>query len=158
MFTQGSYELGSAIQVDFWSVENQIAIALSSRGALATEVRERLDCVRARLVRRNMFWSTDRDWESALERRLSMLLLDVTVRLGEAALESADPALATRYALEVFDLDPCDERGAELAIRAHKILGDHDAALRQYRRYERELGAQFAVKPSDQLSALVGAR
>lgn len=155
VFQNESYRLGQHMVVDFWDVEAGVAEAMRSRGELDETLRIRLMQIRERLVRRDLSWLGDRSWCANLERRLEALLFDATIRLGESALASKNIAIATRLASEVFDLDPCDERGAELAIRADLAIGDHASATRQFRRYERTLKEEFGAKPSPELTRLI---
>lgn len=155
VFKDDAYRLGSQIAVDLWAIEADVSDATKTRGPLASGARARLHAIRARLVRRNTSWAGEQEWCSTLERRLSTLLFDVTTRLGEAALADGDLATASRLAAEIFEIDPCDERGAELAIRAALTAGDRAAAVQQFRRYERVLKAEFDAEPSAELAALL---
>lgn len=155
VFKDNSYRLGPQVDVDFWDVEAEVGQAMRTSGALAPEARGRLDQIRRRLVRRDISWIGDRDWSNTLERRLASLLFDVTARLGEAALAEGDLAAASCFAAEIFSLDPCDERGAQLTIRVHLAAGDRLTAVREFRRYERVLRAEFAAQPSSELTALL---
>lgn len=154
VFQGTSYRLGASFRSDFLEAEADVACATRCKGELKPELQNRLENIRGRLLRRDISWSSDREWEVALERRLVTMLFDVTVRLGEAALAGRDVESASRFAAEISHLDPCDERGAELAIRAHILLGNQRAALQQLRRYERALKEEFEAKPSDELYAL----
>lgn len=155
VFQNESYRLGQHVSVDLWDVEAAVAEAMRSRDPLSDTLRNSLGEIRERLVRRNLSWFDDREWCANLERRLETLLFDVTVRLGESALKAKDFGYAMRLASEVFELDPCDERGADLAIRASLAVGDRDSASRHFRRYERTLKEEFGAKPSAELIALL---
>ena len=156
VFAAERYRLGDVVAVDFWAVEADVARAVREKGGLAPEARARLERIRERLLRRDPACAPDNDWCSALERRLTDLRFDVTICLGEAALASQDCAAASRLASEIFELDPCDERGAALAIRSALCNGDRALALRQFRRYERVLKGEFDASPSPELAALLG--
>jgi DNA-binding SARP family transcriptional activator len=155
LFESDAYRLGGNVHVDFWEIEAEAAAAMKVKDRLDSGVTMRLNAIRLRLRRRDTSWARDLEWALALERRLQSLLFDVTTRLGEAALAEHDLLTASRFAAESLDLDPCDERGAELAIRVHLAAGDPQAALRAFRRYERVLKEEFAAQPSSDLSALV---
>lgn len=157
VFQGESYRLGPSVTLDLFAVEASVAEAMRTKSALDAGARARLEEIRQRLLCRNLSWVADHEWCRSLERRLEALLFDATMRLGEAALAENDTAAATALAADVFELDPCDERGAELVIRAHLAVGDRVGALRGFRRYERVLKAEFAAKPSDELGALVTA-
>ncbi|MBV8601767.1 MAG: hypothetical protein JO359_09430 [Candidatus Eremiobacteraeota bacterium] len=154
----GTYCLGPSVAVDLWDVEAEVAQAMRSKAPLSSETRNRLDAIRQRLVRRSAALSTETEWGAALERRLETLLFDVTTRLGEAALAARDTSTASRLAAEILTLDPCDERGAELAIRTHLAAGDRGSAVRELRRYERTLKVEFAAQPSPELCSLITAQ
>jgi DNA-binding SARP family transcriptional activator len=143
------------MRVDFWDIEAEVASAVRGKDTLPPLVKARLNSVRMRLRRRDSSWGRDLEWSIALERRLQGLLFDVTVRLGEAALAEGAISLAVRYAAEISDIDACDERGAELAIRAYLAARDRKAALRAFRRYERVLKQEFGAQPSSDLSSLI---
>ena len=155
VFQNDAYRLGTSVVVDFWDIEAEIAAAVREKGPLMTATSLRLNNFRSRLRRRDSSWGRDFEWSIALERRLQALLFDVTVRLGEAALADGALSAAARYAAEIFDIDPCDERGAELTIRTHLATGDRAAASRAFRRYERVLRDEFGAQPSYELSALI---
>ena len=153
--SDGAYRLGPKAHVDFWNVENEVASALRSKGALSSKESRRMNEIRARLLRRDLSWTADREWCDALRRRLEAMLVDVTTRLGESALALGDYRSALRFAAEIFEIDGCDERAAELAVRAHVATGERDAAIRVFRRYERLLREEFSAKPSPQLAAII---
>jgi DNA-binding SARP family transcriptional activator len=158
IFQKDSYRLGKDVRVDLWETEGIVAAVMRTHGALDDATRIRLDAIRYRLLRRDLSWFDDREWCSRLQRRLESLLFDVTVRLGESALACEDTALALKLSSEIFDLDPCDERGAELAMRAHLSAGNHAEALRHYRRFERALREEFGAKPSTALNLLIASK
>ncbi|MGH7329662.1 MAG: AfsR/SARP family transcriptional regulator [Polyangiaceae bacterium] len=155
LFTGNGYLLGPNMDVDYWQVQTEIAEATRGRGGLSGDALVRLNQFRLRLVRRDVSWVADREWGVALERRLEALLFDVTTRLGEAALAAGDSARAVRFATEIANLDPCDERGVNLLIRAHLVAHDRDAAAQALRRYERTLRQEYNARPSPELIALV---
>jgi DNA-binding SARP family transcriptional activator len=155
VFQNDSYRLGTSVRVDFWDIEAEVAAAVRGNDTLSPLVKARLNSIRLRLRRRDSSWGRDLEWSIALERRLQVLLFDVTVRLGEAALAEGALSMAARYAAEIFDIDACDERGAELAIRTHLAAGDRSEAIRAFRRYERVLKNEFGAQPSSELTALI---
>ena len=155
IFKDETYRVGPNVAVDLWAVEAEVSAATKTRGPLARGARARLSVIRERLLRRSLAWAGEQEWCATLDRRLSTLLFDVTTRLGEAALAEGDLATASRLAAEIFEVDPCDERGAELAIRAALTSGDRTAATQQFRRYERVLKAEFDAQPSAELAALL---
>lgn len=154
VFKAESYRLGSNVVCDLWDIENEVALAMRTRGELDELSRRRLESIRERLVRRDISWIDDREWCSNLDRRLKDMTFDVSVRLGEAALAAGDVQTVSKLATAIFELDPCDERGAELAIRGHLARGDKAAAIRQLRRYERTLRLDFDAEPSSTLVEL----
>lgn len=158
VFSANGYRLGSNVDVDFWQVQSEITQATRMGGALTQDVRNRLNQIRVRLERRNVSWNGDHEWGNALERRLEALLFDVTARLGEAALADRDSTEALRLATEISNLDPCDERGVKLMIRAHLSAGDRDAAIRSLRRYERALREELDARPSPEIAVLLNER
>ena len=155
IFQTDGYHINPDFIVDFREIEAFVGDAMQTRGALDHATIARLDGVRKRLINRNVAWMGDREWCNTLDRRLQMLLFDVTTRLGEAALVHGDVRAASLLATEILDLDPCDERGAELAIRSRLGVGDRVGAVRQFRRYERALREEYAASPSAELSALL---
>lgn len=158
LFASNSYRLGPNVSVDYWRIQDDIVRAVRSARTLDKEGRRHLDEIRLRLLRRNMSWNGDHEWGHSLERRLEALLLDVTAALAEAALAAGDLATGLRFAAEMASLDPCDERGTALAIRAQLQCGDRDAACRELRRYERVLREQLDAEPSPELTALISSR
>ena len=80
------------------------------------------------------------------ERRRQALL-----ELAECCLELDRPADALDAAL---GLDPASERAARAAMRAHRALGDRDAALRAYDRLRTALHDQLGVAPGPETAEL----
>ncbi|MBV8074540.1 MAG: winged helix-turn-helix domain-containing protein [Candidatus Eremiobacteraeota bacterium] len=155
VFTGKGYKLGDSVRIDLFAAEAEVLAATRAKGNLSPKECEQLLSFRERLRRRDKAWTGDCEWSTALERRLEALAFDVTTALGEAALAVGDCATATSLAAEVFELDPCDERGAELAIRAALCVGDRALAMRHLRRYERLVKEEFDAKPSPDLLALL---
>jgi DNA-binding SARP family transcriptional activator len=155
IYQNDAYRLGGNLQADFWEVDSDVAAALRSTAGLTSQEKTRLNQIRLRLRRRDLTWSEDQEWAAALERRLQAMLFDVCVRLGEAALHDGDAVTALQFASEVLEIDSCDERGINLAIRAHLVDNDRQAALRAYRRYERVLKSDLDATPSADLTALM---
>jgi DNA-binding SARP family transcriptional activator len=158
VYRMDTYRLGSHVRCDFWQSEAAVAHALRTRGALERSTWERLEAIRHRLARRDCSSIDDREWSSALQRRLDAMTFDVTLRLGEAALASGELDAALKLAREICDLDPCDERAIKLAIRSHLAAGNRSSAVRQLQRYERTLREELALEASPELRALVSSR
>jgi len=158
VFRADSYRLGAHVSCDLWQSEAMLAHALRTRGVLEQITRHRLEAIRHRLSCRDHSSIDDREWSSTLQRRLDAMTFDVTLRLGEAALASGELDAALNLAREICDLDPCDERAAELAIRSHLAAGNRSSALRQLQRYEQTLREELALDASSELRALVSSQ
>lgn len=148
------YRLHGEAVVDLWEID---------RASSLLRAREQLgDGDRAALRRA---WTRLRDdrpsrmqrweWFEPTERRLGELRIEVAQRLANDALASGDAHGALAFASDMIDYDPCDEAAREIAIRAHLLLGDRAAAMRQYRQYRDTLQAELQCEPSPSLSSLV---
>jgi DNA-binding SARP family transcriptional activator len=153
--TGDGYMLGPSVAVDLRQCELEVALAMRTRGGLPASQYARLVRTRLRLLRRDVAWLRTFAAGADLERRLDTLLFDVTLRIAEAALAQSDITLTTLLSHSLSELDPSDERTAELAIRLNLARGDEAGARRAFHRYSQLLEREFAAKPSPSLCRLI---
>jgi DNA-binding SARP family transcriptional activator len=150
----GGYRLGDAVVLDLWEIEALAArLRLSQPPDLATAVpwlpvaqRVCCGCIGA---------AAESEFVAALERRMQAAARDVTDRLAQHALAQRRPELALELARVATAFDACDESAREVAIRAHLMLGNRAAAIREYRDYTRALTEDLGLAPSFTLDSLV---
>ncbi|MBV8150057.1 MAG: hypothetical protein JO101_07980 [Candidatus Eremiobacteraeota bacterium] len=130
---KSKYSLGNGVNVDLQSVETYVKRLILTGEPLNKTSRRTLRVVRARLIRRNRWISRQHKWLAPVNRRLQMLLCDVSIRLGQDAVANGEPAGAIYYAAESLNADSGDPRALELAIRAHQELRIFEHPPRQLR-------------------------
>jgi DNA-binding SARP family transcriptional activator len=150
------YRLHADASVDLWDFE-RLTASLRGRERLTEQARGRLQRARERLNVKRPARMQRWEWFEPVERRLGELRSEISSRLASDALEAGSAGEALAYASEMIAYDPCDEPAREIAIRAHLLLGDRAAALRQFRQYRDTLRAELQCEPSQALSALLSA-
>lgn len=96
------------------------------------------------------------DWVLAEQERLRSLYVHAAEHAAELCLARGDPSGAAALAEAVRGTDPLRESAVRLLVRAHLALGNHAAALRDFRRYSVLAVAETGTGPSDELVRLVG--
>jgi class 3 adenylate cyclase len=117
---------------DAWS-EATVATAIARRPFLPGEDAPWIDDVRVRLAARHV---------RALDT------------LAEVWLQRKNASLAIAVAAEAVGLEPFRESGYRQLMRAHVLAGNRAEALRTYDRCARTLGAELAVEPDGETTAL----
>ena len=74
--------------------------------------------------------------------------------LAGALLARGDVLAAADAATAVLTRDPLRERATAIAMEAALAVGDHVGAARLYRRFEKLLDAELAIKPSAALRTI----
>lgn len=95
------------------------------------------------------------DWLRDERARLAASLAEGARDAGESALCAGNVALARRLADQIERLDPLDERGTQLGIRADLAGGDRAAAARRHGRFAARLKQQLDIAPSAETAALL---
>jgi DNA-binding SARP family transcriptional activator len=152
VWEQNGYRLSSEIEVDLGAAE---AHARAARpGAIDADLRAKLQ----RIVDRYRS-GAERHFESMRLQpeffdRLRAVFRDAASSLAADALSGGRSDEAKRLATDMLDLDPLDELGCELLIRALLEAGDRAAALAIYRRYAARLADELGVQPSRRFTEL----
>ncbi len=95
-----------------------------------------------------------REWFAPYGILLENMRREASVRLGEAFLARGDIAAVLGIAADLRRLDVTDETGYGLAIQAHLLAGQLQAARRLYDDCRRALERELGVAPSPQFNDL----
>jgi DNA-binding SARP family transcriptional activator len=148
------YRLHANASVDLWDLERALSKPWK-KGALNERDRQTLERLWRGVREDPPVRSEQWEWFESTARRLRESRVELAHVLGEDALARGDVPAALRYADDALEQDRCDERAAEIGIRAHLHAGDRAEAMRQYRQYRAALHAELGAEPSFSLTALV---
>jgi DNA-binding SARP family transcriptional activator len=95
----------------------------------------------------------DYPWADNERRRLQALRSDTVARVGAARLASGDPHGALRAAERMIALEPLNERGWRLAMRADAALGRRQAVLDRFEALGGELDRGLGLRPDAETRA-----
>jgi DNA-binding SARP family transcriptional activator len=148
------YRLHAHAVVDLWELERVLAVQ-PKKGALGERDRLRLERLWGQLRKDSPIPTEGWEWFDDVARRLRESRVAIAHRLGDDALARGDVNAAIAYADAALAEDRCDERAAEIGIRAYLSSGDRASAMRRYRQYRAALHAELGAEPSFSLTALV---
>jgi len=154
--TPAGYVLGSDVCVDLFEAEQTLGHIDDGR-QLQPELRHNVERYRASL--RPQFpafaqrWAWIRPYEQRIRRAYGAAL---EVLAGDALLRD-DLVAALERTTELLAVDPCNERGCELAMTAARRQGDLGAAVAEFRRFEAALHRRFDREPPERLRVLLRA-
>ncbi len=136
--TRRRYSLGTAIASDLDEL----------RAATRAENIDELQRLRPLVVSPIPSTLRHREWFLDSELWLESLRRDALLQLGEALLARGDRSTSLGIADDLRRLDPCDESGYLLAIRALLAADDREAARRIYRDCRQALQRSLGLAPS----------
>jgi DNA-binding SARP family transcriptional activator/tetratricopeptide (TPR) repeat protein len=97
------------------------------------------------------------DWSVLLRQRVEQWIQSALLTLAAQRLEEGRCAEALELGQRLLAIEPWQERGVWIAMRALQGLGDAAGALRLYRNLELTLRAELGVEPQTELQALAKA-
>ena len=149
----GCYALGPLATVDLAEAEG--LVSQIARRQVSGPQRRRAEHFYEMMQLGRPGWLTRCEWFVPHEYRIQSITRALGGFLGEKALDERDFAYALDIARTLFKLDPLDESGCALAIKAHLGLGNRAAARNQLRDYQTFLAAELGAEPSPELLGLI---
>ncbi len=147
------YRLHRDAYVDLWEIE-RAAVRARTRTPLGDRDRARFAEILRGVAGENPEIVGRWEWFASQRRALATAQSDIFTRLANDALESGRCDEALAYARGALSSDPCDEAACEIAIRAHRALGDRGEARRTFLRYRDALARELGAEPSPALAKL----
>ncbi|MGC8484030.1 MAG: 7TM diverse intracellular signaling domain-containing protein [Candidatus Baltobacteraceae bacterium] len=134
------YALGAAMRSDLDELQ----------AAVRAENIEELQRLRPLVVGTIPTTLRHREWFADFETWLESIRRDALLQLGEALLASGDPSASLGIAEDLRRLDPCDESGYLLAVRALLASDDQVGVQRMYADCRHALKRGLGLAPSPQ--------
>jgi DNA-binding SARP family transcriptional activator len=97
------------------------------------------------------------DWVVFERERIRQRLLHALESLSRRLVKLARFADAVEVAMTAVSLDPLRESAQRVLIEAHVAEGNQVEARRAFTTYERLVGCELGITPSDELASVVGA-
>jgi two-component SAPR family response regulator len=94
------------------------------------------------------------EWADARRRSLEQGFLEIAVKLADRLLQQEDYAGAGQACQRLLEYDPYNEAAFYKLMKAHAASGDHEGALRAYRRYSEVLEIDLGEKPGQAIVQL----
>jgi two-component SAPR family response regulator len=94
------------------------------------------------------------DWLWAHQERLHGWAVEALVAVAEYYISDNAPSLAAEVANKLLIIEPLYESGNSLLMYAQSTLGQFEAALRTYQRYEEHYCAELEAPPSQTMLEL----
>jgi len=150
---RAGYALDSTVVFDIAELE-RLACDIRGFRVLSPAEVELLEAGCANLQRAGRFADLN-EALAPLDDRCRQLAAELAERLAAHHLRSGDVERAISIAEAMLDMDPCDEAGWEIVIRAHLAQRRESDAVRAFRRYSLALGRDLGIAPSDHLRRLL---
>jgi DNA-binding SARP family transcriptional activator len=148
------FRLASDVGIDVIAAESVLRTTAGNAGLTALE-QQVLEEAHAAFAGGGYRRLSRLDNYSAMERRFTVLGGELASRLCAHAWSHDDPQRALAIADAHHAAEPLDEVGMELVIRAHKALGNRDAAVRRFRCYADAIRSELDVDPPEYIAELV---
>lgn len=153
--TNGGYALAKHADVDLPRIDAvRAALARGERHAFDDAIVENL-FERLRGGRPASF--ANWEWFEETEWQLQAAARELGEFLAERSLSRNDVARTLEIGRSLTALDPLDESARKLTISAHLAANDRNAALVEFRRYQKVLKEELAAEPSPDLKRMVSA-
>ena len=94
------------------------------------------------------------EWADARRRSLEQGFLELAAKLADRLLRQGDHAEAAQVYQRLLEYDPYNEAAYYKLIQAYAASGDHEGALRAYRRYSEVLEIDLGEKPGQAIVRL----
>jgi len=96
---------------------------------------------------------TDDDWALTVRQELRQACVDVCDRASTYWISSGDPTAAAVFARRRVLLEPFEEQGYRMLMRAQRMAGDAPGAMRTYHQCASVLERELEVRPSPDTEA-----
>ena len=143
----GVYRFCADTRVDLADLEATLR-ASSRDDADTPRLRERLHDAAIALYTPRPAGFSAWDWFVPIEATLAALASEAANAYARLAFRSGNPAAALELGRHITRIDPCDETGREIVIRALIALDEPNQARREYRSYADVLAREVQVAPS----------